>query len=112
LLHKCFLKKLTYGPITNILYIRDSGLIITTFDGTLLNYDSMEFKLIWEMNENSHNIDDKFTMTICAYSHKLAYICVGGIEGKLVLYDISAKIKITEVRKHYAEIVGIFFYDQ
>lgn len=88
--------KFGMGPITNVLYHEDSGLIVTTFDGVLRNYESMEFKLVWEHNESHLNFIQKSTITVCDYSHQLGFICVGGVEGKLQMLDYSAKVKVTE----------------
>jgi WD40 repeat protein len=51
-------------------------------------------------------------MSVCAYSLKLGFICTGGVEGKLSLYDQSAKIRIAQTHKHAAEIIGLYFYDK
>jgi len=54
----------------------------------------MEFKLVWQHNESQHNFIEKTTMTVCAHSKKMGFLCVGGVEGKLTMYDLSAKIRV------------------
>jgi hypothetical protein len=39
-----------HGPVTKTFYDRDVGLIVSTLKGMLNVYDSMEFKLIWEVS--------------------------------------------------------------
>ena len=38
----------------------------------------------------------KQTMTICKYSEKTGYLAVGGIEGVLIVYDMTSKLKVTQ----------------
>ncbi len=71
------------GPIISIIYKQECGLIIATFDGLIKNYESMEFKLVWDHSENQLEFVDRTTFTVCAYSEKLGYLCLGGVEGKL-----------------------------
>jgi hypothetical protein len=92
--------RVRYGPITNIIYNEDCGIMLTTFGGILMNFEALEFKMVWEYNDNSLSFTDKTTMTVCTYSHKLGYICIGGIEGRISMYDQSAKVKVATAHKH------------
>jgi hypothetical protein len=38
----------------------------------------------------------KQTMTISSYSPKSGYLAVGGVEGVLLIYDLTSKIKVTQ----------------
>lgn len=60
----------------------------------------MDFKLVWDHYENQLEFVEKATITVCEYSHKLSYVCCGGVEGKLKLYDLSARLKIAESHRH------------
>lgn len=55
-----------HGPVTKILYHKDVGLIVSMFKGMLQVYDSMEFKIMWETNNN--NRKEKITITTFDYS--------------------------------------------
>jgi hypothetical protein len=91
------------------MYQPDCGLIFTTFEGLLKNYDQLTFKPVWEHFERHHalvdkrhlgtNIEDeesvKFTMTLMDYSVKNGYLAVGGIEGVLLVYDMISKLQVT-----------------
>lgn len=54
----------------------------------------MEFKLVWDHDESHINFIEKTTITVCSYSKKLGYIATGGVEGKIQMFDQSAKIKM------------------
>ena len=45
-------------------------------------------------------------------SEKLGFVAAGGTEGKLQLFDLSAKIKLGESQLHKEEIIQIKFVDQ
>lgn len=48
----------------------------------------MEFKQEWDIDINYLvNPSDKSTITVCDYSKKLGYICIGGVEGSIFLFD-------------------------
>ncbi len=61
----------------------------------LKNYESMEFKLVWDYNPgNNSQVIEKTTITVSSYSHKLGFIAVGGVEGRIRMFDQSAKVKM------------------
>lgn len=78
------------GTITKIFYDKDVGLVISTFKGMLQIYDSMEFKIVWETT--NINRKDKITINTFDYSIKSGLIAAGGVEGKIAMFDPSAKI--------------------
>lgn len=47
----------------------------------------MEFKLVWENNDGNASIVEKSTITVSDYSLKFGYICTGGVEGRICLFD-------------------------
>jgi WD40 repeat protein len=100
------------GPVTKILYHRDVGLIVSTFKGMIQVYDSMEFKLSWETVNGPPERKEKLTITTFDYSTKAGLIAVGGVEGKIALFDPSAKILTATAKKHETEIMDIYFYDK
>jgi hypothetical protein len=79
-----------FGTITKIFYDKDVGLVISTFKGMLQVYDSMEFKIMWETTNS--NRKEKITINTFDYSVKSGLIACGGVEGKIAVFDPSAKI--------------------
>lgn len=63
---------------------------MSTFKGLLKVFDSMEFKPQWETH--NHKRKEKTTITAFDYSQEIGFIAVGGVEGKLLMFDPSAKI--------------------
>ena len=100
------------GPVTKVMYHRDVGLIVSTFKGMIHVYDSMEFKLIWETVNGPPERKDKLTITTFDYSQNAGLIAVGGVEGKIAVFDPSAKILTASSKKHESEIMDIYFYDK
>ena len=56
----------------------------------------MEFKLVWDHNESHLTFLEKSTITVCSYSPKMGFIAVGGVEGKIQMFDLSAKVKMAQ----------------
>ena len=71
----------------------------------------MEFKLVWDHHKGNSEFVEKTTIVQCSYSKALGFIATAGVEGKLHMYDASAKVLLAEKHKHHAEILGLFFYD-
>jgi WD40 repeat protein len=82
------------GPVTKVMYHRDVGLIVSTFKGMIHVYDSMEFKLIWETVNGPPERKDKLTITTFDYSQNAGLIAVGGVEGKIAVFDPSARYSL------------------
>ena len=100
-----------HGPISKIYYHKDVGLVVSTFKGMLQVYDSMEFKLMWE----THNFirKEKTTITAFDYSRQTGFLACGGVEGKLLLFDPSARILTQSCpTAHNSEIMDVYFYDK
>lgn len=55
-------------------------------------YDSMEFKIVWETTNQNSNRKENITITTFDYSSSAGLIAVGGVEGRIALFDPSAKI--------------------
>jgi len=100
-----------HGPITKIIYHKDVGLVISFFNGLLQIYDSMEFKMLWETDNSTRK--EKTTITTYDYSEQTGFIAVGGVEGKLLMFDPSARILTSsQAKAHTGEIMEVFFYDK
>lgn len=101
-----------HGPITKIFYNSDVGLIVSTFKGMLQVYDSMEFKMLWE-TANTAQRKEKITITTFDYSQKAGLIAVGGVDGRIAIFDPSAKILTAQTKAHEgSEVMDVYFYDK
>lgn len=98
------------GPITQAYYHKDVGLIVSMFKGMLHIYDSMEFKILWETTNQNRKED--ITITTFDYSAKAGLIAVGGVEGKIAVFDPSAKILTAQNKAHDSEVMDMYFYDK
>jgi len=47
-----------------------------------------------------------------AYSPRTGFIAVGGAEGKILLFDSSAKILSAHAQAHNTELLDLYFYDE
>jgi len=96
--------------LTKIFYDKDVGLVLSTFKGMLQVYDSMEFKIVWETTNSTRK--EKITINTFDYSVKSGLIAVGGVEGKIAVFDPSAKILTAQTKGHDSEIMDLYFYDK
>ena len=100
-----------HGPLTKIFYHKDVWLVLATFKGMLQVYDSMEFKLLWETSNLQRK--EKTTITTFDFSEATGFIACGGVEGKLLMFDPSARIMTGSCPKaHTSEIMEVYFYDK
>ena len=70
----------------------------------------MEFKLVWETHNGLRK--EKTTISTFDYSQATGFIAVGGVEGKLLLLDPSAKILTSWTSAHPCEILDLYFFDR
>jgi hypothetical protein len=70
----------------------------------------MEYKIVWESTNS--NRKEKVTINTFDYSPKSGLIAVGGVEGKLAVFDPSAKILTAHAKGHDSEIMDLYFYDK
>jgi WD40 repeat protein len=94
------------------MYHRDVGLVVATFKGLIHVYDSIEFKLVWDSSTSAGPKKERLTVTTFDYSSKAGLIAVGGVDGKLGLYDPSAKILTQHAKAHQGEVMDVYFYDK
>lgn len=73
--------------ITSIKYVRDIGLIATSFNGTLKFFDAFEFQEQWCSGNADRKKDEHTNITVFDISVKLGLMATGGAEGKLILID-------------------------
>ena len=65
---------------------------------------------MWETNNN--NRKEKLTITTFDYSQRSGLIAVGGVEGRIAVFDPSAKILTAQAKEHDSEIMDLYFYDK
>lgn len=70
----------------------------------------MEFKLLWD-STNAHR-KEPLTITALDYSSKTGLIAVGGVEGRVAVFDPSAKVLTATAKAHDAEVMDVYFYDK
>lgn len=70
----------------------------------------MQFTLSWETHNHSRKV--KTTINTFDYSQATGLISVGGVEGKLLVFDPSAKILTSHCQAHSGDIMDLHFYDE
>jgi hypothetical protein len=102
-----------YSQVTNTLYIKEIGLIVTTYTGYMEIFENCDFRSIWsnkqEMSE--HRGRGPMSLTLLDYSEQMDMIAFAGGQGKLGALDATSKKRIGVVQAHPDEIVTIGFYD-
>jgi hypothetical protein len=77
--------------ITQIKYIRDIGLVVSTFNGTIKFFEAISFSEKW-VNSNKHrNMEQHTNITCFDISVKMGVMATGGVEGKIILIDPYAR---------------------
>ena len=102
--------------MTSLIYESSVGAIITYFNGNFKIYDPIVFQQeVWwhqEMNLNGEERENNITFVTSSFSKKIGFLAIGGIEGRVFLFDMDSQSKIgVNEDVHSAEIVRIFFYD-
>lgn len=113
--HKILLSMLSpYSQVTNTLYIRELGLVTTTYTGYMEIFENCDFRSIWsnksEMSEGKGR--GPMSLTLLDFSEEMDMIAFAGGQGKFGALDATSKKKIGVVQAHSDEIVSIGFYDQ
>ena len=98
--------------ITSIKYVRDIGLIATSFNGTLKFFDAFEFQEQWCSSNASRKKDEHTNITVFDISVKLGLMAIGGAEGKLILIDPYAQGIMNRVDAHGCEILQLYIFDE
>lgn len=86
--------------MTCIRYMRDIGLIVTAFNGTVKIFDGFDFKEVWKTTNKSRKLIHHTNIITFDVSTPLGLMATGGAEGKLVLIDPYALGIINSVQAH------------
>ena len=70
----------------------------------------MEFKLVWETTNSSRK--EKTTIATFDFSQKAGFIAVGGAEGKILVFDPSAKMLSLHTKAHSTDIMDLYYFDK
>ena len=100
--------------ISNIIFDESCGIIVTFFRGFFKLYEPINFKQIWHHETMDPTKKEVQFMTIVAagFSKKFSYLAIGGVEGRIMMYDIVSQTMIADNNKiHTGEIIKIYFYD-
>ena len=101
--------------ITGILYEETLGLVLTYFNANFRMYDPFYFQEeIWyhsEMNlAGDAEREKNYTFVTSTLSKKFGMLAIGGLEGRIFIYDLTSHFKIGMNEDiHKAEIIKIFF---
>ena len=80
--------------MTSLVYDETLGIVITYFNGNFRMYDPFQFsREIWyhtEMNLNADDRDINITFITAALTKKFGILAIGGIEGRIFVFDLSA----------------------
>lgn len=70
-----------------MLYVKEVGVIVASYNGLLRVLEPMKYR---DTLSNSSDKKPLQTITALDYSRKHGLIAMGGVEGKLILYDTMA----------------------
>lgn len=92
--HKVLLSMLSpYSQVTNTLYIRELGLVVTTYTGYMEIFENCDFRSIWsnigEMHEGKGR--GPMSLTLLDFSEEMDMIAYAGGQGKLGALDATSK---------------------
>jgi hypothetical protein len=88
------------NELTCIKYMRDIGLIVTSFNGTVKIFDGFDFKEVWKNNNKNRKQLHHTNIITFDVSTALGLMATGGAEGKLLLIDPYALGIINSVQAH------------
>lgn len=96
---------------TALRYVKDIGLIVTTFDGQIKIFDAFNFFLVWRNSNKQRNPQQHTTISSFDVSPTLGLLATAGVEGRIVLFDPYAFgiINQTDATPNI-EIIKLFIY--
>ena len=99
--------------VTGVCISENYGVIVSFFSGYFRMFEPIRFKEMWVQDCYEDVMNESVTITACALSEKLSYYAIGGVDGKIIMYDIVSKSKLSSNSDvHHKEICKIDFFDQ
>jgi hypothetical protein len=98
--------------LTCIKYVRDIGLLVTSFNGTIKIFDGFDFKEVWKSSNKSRKQAYHTNIITFDVSTPLGLMATGGAEGKLMLVDPYALGIVNVVNAHNADIISLYIYNE
>ncbi len=95
--------------VTKVLYVKELGVIVAGYYGVLRVLDPMTYQDTLSTNAEKH--PPLHTITALDYSKKHGLIAMGGVEGKLIMYDTMAEGPCGSVNTG-SELLDIYFFDE
>ena len=83
-------EKTPKNPISKMRYVKDIGLIVTTFNGTIKFFDAFNFYQVWK-NDNKNRTENQHTsIGTFDVAPALGIMVTGGAEGLMLAIDPHA----------------------
>ena len=98
--------------ITHIRYVRDIGLICSTFSGTVKFFDAFNFNEQWTTTNKGRKEHQHTNITVFDISVKLGLMATGGAEGRLILIDPYALGILHHIEAHSCAILQLYIFDE
>jgi len=100
-------------PISNLRYVKDIGLIITAFNGTIKFFDAFNFYQIWKNDNKSRAENQHTSIGTFDVSSSLGVMVTGGAEGLMLAIDPHALGVTNQAEAHKGkDILNVFIYNE
>ena len=77
-------------PISKLTYIKDIGLIVTAFNGTIKFFDAFNFYQVWKNDNKMRHENQHTNISTFDVSSSLGIMVTGGAEGLILSIDPHA----------------------
>lgn len=99
--------------ITQIKYIREIGLLASSFDGTVKFFDPFYLRLSFSTSNATRTEEFHTNITTFSISEKLSILATGGVEGKVMIIDPYAQGIVKAIKAHPdAEVLSVHIYEE
>ena len=99
--------------ISGIRYVKEIGLIVTTFEGSIKILDNLTFKTLWHTRNKDRKPEFHATISSFDISHTLGLMVTGGDLGRILSVDPYGQ-GMLYARRNVSEmpITKVFIYEQ
>ena len=106
-------EKTPKNPISKLRYVKDIGLIVTTFNGTIKFFDAFNFYQVWK-NDNKNRTENQHTsIGTFDVAPALGIMVTGGAEGLMLAIDPHALGVTNQTDAHKGkDIVNVFIFEE